>query len=228
MIGLGLGVLGNSGSAFTPGSRGSQLAMWLRGDSIQHTGSTVNSWTDKTANANNASVNAGTPTYVAANASFNGKPTMHFPGTANLSVPTLVVAQPDTIYLVFQQAGNCNAIDGLTSRQLIGSTGTPQWYYYAGSAITSGTTATTSVNAMVAVFNGASSALYNNASAAAIATGNPGANSMNSMIIGSSNSVAAPLTGDIAEIIVTNVADSQAQVSQMLAYLGQQYGQSWS
>jgi hypothetical protein len=228
MIGLGLGVLGNSGSAFAPGNRGSQLVMWLRGDSIQHTGSTVNSWSDKTANGNNAALNAGTPTYVASNASFNGKPTMHFPGTANLTVATLAVSQGNSVYVVVQQSGNCNLFDGSGNRQLIGSTATPQWYYFAGSAITSGTTATTGVNALVGVFNGASSALYNNSSVAPIATSNPGTSGLSIMLIGSSTGLAAPLTGDIAEIIITNVADSQAQVSQMLGYLAGQYGQAWS
>lgn len=220
---------GGSSGGFSPSTRGGQLSIWLQGSTITHSGSTITTWPDSSGNWTAATPVGTAPAFTASNASFNNKPTATYVAASNqqLRVASFAVSQPNTIYVVGQDtAPTANMIDGVTTRQIIGYNG--NWNYFAGSVVTSGDLST-APHAIAAVFNGASSGLYVDSSSVAVASGNPGTNALNGGLeIGSSAGPSAAITGDIAEIVITNVADTLAQRQAMFAYFASKYAGAWS
>lgn len=228
-IGLGPGVCATGGVRFNPAARGANLVLWLQGSTLTQSAGLVATWPDSSGNWTAATPNPTAPAYTASSASYNHLPTATFTSASSqqLKVASFAVSQPNTIYLVADTSANpSNAIDAAGARQIIGFNN--DWYFYAGASVTS-SVSTAGPHAVASVINGASSVQYIDSSAATVASGNPSTNALNGgLFIGSSNGGVDCLTGNIAEVIITNVADTQAQVAQMFAYLGRKYGFSWS
>lgn len=213
------------GVSLSPATRGTQLALWLQGSTLTQSGGLVTTWPDSSGNWSAATPNAIAPAYTAVNAAYANQPTatyVHATGQ-QLLVTGFAVSQPNTIYIVGSDSFNpANMIDAASTRQILGFNS--DWYFYAGSSVTS-SNATAGPHAIAAVYNGASSALYIDNSATAAVTGNPGTNGISGgLFIGSSNAAANAMTGDIAEIVITNVADSLAQRQAMFHYFAVKYG----
>src|SRR4051812_31851300 len=75
-----------------PSDLGSKLQMWLKGDDLSGAnGSSITTWTDATANANNATGAAASPTLVTSG--LNGMNTVGFDGTSQyFTLPTGLIS----------------------------------------------------------------------------------------------------------------------------------------
>lgn len=227
-IGPGMGIRIGQGGKFSPKNRGANLVLWLPGSTITQSGGNVATWPDSSGNWGAATPNGAGPAYTASSATYNHLPVATFTASQQLLVPSFAVSQPNTIYLVCDNsAASANAIDGGSSREIIGDI--PNWYMNSGASINS-SVSSNGPHVLAAIFDNAGGcALYIDTSAAANVTGSTGVSGMSGgMRIGSSNGPANGITGNIAEILVTNVHDTPSQIKQMFTYLGKKYAQSWS
>lgn len=155
-------------------------------------------------------------------------PSLLFDGTAHFMQAAFTLNQPNTIYIVFKQVTWTildTVFDGdeggvSITAQLAQSTGTPKLTIFAGSII--GDNANLAVGAYgvaAAVFNGASSSLTIDSTAAL--TGNAGAGNAGGMTLGANGLAVTAQFGNIQvkEIIIRNVADSVATQAQIQALL---------
>jgi hypothetical protein len=220
--GIGLSFTGRRiGPAFTPATR--NPALWLETDvGIVHTGPVFTSWTDQSSSHFVTTIDSA-PAYLVSNAGYNNKPTLTF-ASNKLEIAAFTVSQPNTIYLVADNAAVVqNVIDGSSSRQIVGADGSQNWYGQALTQLVS-TAPTISKSAVAVIFNGVSSKIYQNSSAAANASGDTGTNALTGLIIGNTS---FGMNGNMAAIIITNSADTPAQIGQMFRYLSR-WGGSWS
>lgn len=93
---------------------------------------------------------------------------------------------------------------------------------FASSGVISGTATTTSVSVMAAVFSGATSSLYQNASATNLISGNPGVSGATQIVLGSTNG-ANFLDGSLGDVIIATGTDATKR-KLAFQYLGQKYG----
>lgn len=219
-----------SGKAiFTPAARGASLLAWYRLDSlVSKTGTSITALGDKGAGGFNLAASGTDFAFVAADANLGGQPSMNgASGTSVLAATGLLTAEANTTY-VFLYLGTLtvtqNFTDGSIMRQLVGQQANGGFYMFAGVTLTAGAAASVGPHALCAVFNGASSALYDGNSTTAIITGNAGANGLNPVHIGSSTQA----TTSIAEVVHIAGADTQTQRAQMFAYGAARYSQVWA
>jgi hypothetical protein len=225
MIGLGLGLKigGDSGVApFTPASRGASLLLWSKADdpNIVTSGGLVQTWPDLSGNGNTWTDTTGLKAPLNnSDATLNNKKSVGGgAGGQQILTSGLSTSQANTIYLVGYLTAGTAFVDGTVNRQTMGNNaGT--WFMNAG-VLLSGGASDANPHAFAMVWNGASSKLFVDNSAAANASGNAGANAVNLLEL----SGASGFSGAIAEIAVMSGADSQAQVAQMFAYFA---GRGW-
>ena len=207
-----------------PATRNVAGAIWLRGDSLTQASGLVTGWNDKFGNWPSATIIGTAPVPVASIAAYGGRPGVSITGSQRgLRVATFTVSQPSTIYVVADNSSTANTslVDADTARQVI-QRQAANWIYFAGSVVAS-TVTTTGPHAWCAVFSGASSHLYADDSGTPAASGNPGANALTSVTIGSTG-VGNQISGNILEFIVLPGSDSLAQRQAMFAYFAQNYG----
>jgi hypothetical protein len=209
------------------------LALWLdsaRGITLN--GSTVSAWTDQSGAGNNVSQGTGSqqPTFVAADASFGGRPSLSF---ASASVQCLLdasfpgVAQPWTMVTAFSSDHSAAgwSASGNTS------TGGGVFVTTTSTGLSAGTqvlsaNAVTTPQIVAGVANGASSALYINNSQVAAATGNAGSSAITTtFVVAALNAAGAQaLNGKVANVLLYSGALTTAQLKTLFAYLGARYG----
>lgn len=228
---LGLGHA-RRGALLVPPS--TNLTAWYRADSY-----TLGSWPDGSGNGHTATQGTGSakPTLNASDAAYGGQPTVAFLASSSqcLNTASWSLAQPDTVYVVGESTGanglqqefydNINA--SLQHAIYIPSGG--DWSAFDGSGLVSTNTTRGSAQAFCVVSNGASSAFYINSSAAAVASGAIGANTITGGIcLGGFDSSSNFLSGKIAELLIYSGAHTAAQVSAVFKYLAARYGKTWS
>lgn len=197
----------------------------------------VSAWADQSGtgdsnkNATQATATKQT-SYNAGDAAYGTKATLSFASPQNLLTGTWAtpLTQPSTVIVVGQSAATaqyfCDGLDSthrtaiLINASFVSSD--------AGTILASTSGIPTTPTVIACTYNGASSKIYVNSSAASVGSGNVGANQANGLAIGSSNIPSSYLNGKIAEVVAYEGALSQAQVAQLFAYAGARYGQAWS
>lgn len=212
----------------------SGLADWLKGDAgiVLDSNLNVQRWIDQSGNGFDATqATAGSrPSYNASDATWAGKPSLGFTGTQYLRNTSINLPQPTTMVVFCSTPAalgtSWNIVDGVTSRQLLQLNANGDWNMYAGSQQNSSLTQH-GVCAVVANFNGASSAIFVNSSTINGSPGNVGTNALTGLDIGSSGGTFG-LVGSVAEVLVYSRTLSPAEVSAVLGYGRNRYGQPWS
>lgn len=222
-------------SGFLP-SDIANLAEWLRADSIVGYTDGQEITTDWPARAGVDAAPAGTskPTYVASYA--NGHPGVQMTNAGAgtrfqiASPPASLASQPNTHFMVATMTAGGGTIgrhmmDASAGRNLIGFPSGANLGYYAGTVVDSSTVAGGTPFIVVAVFNGASSALYKNGGAA-IATGNPGTSGVSGTwyVVNATDA----LDAKYGEEISYHAALAAADINRVGEYLGTRYGITWT
>jgi hypothetical protein len=231
----------DQGSGFLP-SNLPGLMFWV--DSalgITLNGSNVSAWADQSGNGNSLQqpTAANQPAYTASDAAYNGQPSLTFlstnPNWMDQANAFPVTVQPLSIYCVAHvtsTAGTSDLFDkvsGGASRILLQTSPGTATLVINASSVVGPTVATISTPSCIAsVFNGASSAIYVNASGSPT-TGNAGTSGQNKIEMGAfSGGTAAQMNGKFASLLVYSAAHTAAQVQQVFAYLGARFGISVS
>ena len=215
------------------------LVAWYRSDQLTYQdsalttvasvdGDPVGGWKDLTTNAFNAlQATAANRPLLKLNIR-NGLHVLRFDGTDDyLKTATFsTISQPTTVFVVGAQSSANNArtlFDGNTNTSHnLENVGNGVYRISAGTTLNTTTTANINWNIRMAQFNGVSSIHRTNG--VQDASGNAGAGSLAAITIGARGSTFAnSFLGDIAEVIVFNVALSTAQIKQVEKYLSQRY-----
>jgi hypothetical protein len=217
---------------FDPSFRKQAGALWLRGDSLIQSGGLISGWADKFGNWPAATkVGATSAAYTASSPLYGGRPVWTGTDgvTTSYTIASFTLPVPNTIYVVCDatNAGSPSILDGSgTSREIIGTTAS-FWYFYAGTQVFSTFAAVATVNppkVIGAIFNGANSGLYINASQTANISGNSGTSTgLAPIFIGGNNAGNQVPTGNIAEILILPGADTQTQMHAFFTYAGWYY-----
>ena len=224
---------------FVPTNIDNSFVCWFRADlGVTSSGGTASAWIDQSFKGNNAiqGTTASQPAYTASNGNFNNRSTLAFtysPANTYLTISALTIPQPYTIIMVANNSdttgvacGNSAGTAGLIIQDSSGHV-----YMSAGTALNSSTPLAQGNCAggiVIAVFNGASSAIYVNSHTAA-ATGNAGTNaiSASNFTIGyASGSNSWP--GYIPEFMIFQGVPTSADIIRLLTYLGGRYNIPWS
>jgi hypothetical protein len=230
-LGLGLGLSQSLRASFVPKNvAGCQL--WLRADLGVTGTSTITSWADQSgvgdANRNATASGALRPALNAANADFDGQPTIDFSASMQLKTGAWSVAQSDplTFFIVAKDntlgVSNIYLIDSIAGGQcaLISASGQMEWYAGSFGGIGDDTLA---AFAMVGIFNGSSSKQAFNAKTLASATG-PGTNGFTGMSVGNYQGGGTFAGTSIAELAVFAGALSAGDAASLQQYAGARYG----
>jgi hypothetical protein len=136
-------------------------------------------------------------------AAFNNQPAIVHDGLDDRLVSAVLgaaKAQPLTLYVVAQWTalGNRFLLDDADASSrvaLLDDLGGGLWAFASANMIGGTEITAGSVNCICVVFNGASSASYINDATTAVVSGNPGANGLKSLSIGTNNAGAGPFQG---------------------------------
>lgn len=160
-----------------------------------------------------------------------GSPSLLFDssGSSNfMATGAFTLNQPTIVYSVLKQISWGNGVyiwDGSAIAMMAMYQGgvTPQLNLNAGAGTgTNGNLPTGQNSVVTAIYNGASSSLKVDGSAAA--TGNAGANNAGAFVLGHAGNGTAPSNIQVKEIIIRNVADSAAVQAQIRALLKSIHG----
>lgn len=230
---MGLPLSAIIGREFLP-TRVSDCRLWLRADlGVTQVANAVSAWADQSeaGDSNRNAVQAtgaAKPTYVAADANFNGKPTVSFDGGDNLRTGAFTggpYAQPITIYVAFRSSASAVYVfDDLdnTSRIVFGTGVSTSGFIFAGTQVNVAQSINTTHVAGL-VYNGASSAGYIDDSQTAVASGDAGSNALKALTIGARFTLDTNLIGQIAEIIVYSGAHNAETRQWAMKYMGNRY-----
>lgn len=216
------------------------LMAWYEADfGVTTVSGRVSAWADQSlAGDTNRTLIQGTaafrPTFNAADANFNGHPSMTFSGadpdflnpTGNWSVS---IAQPITTFSVHSVSSLAAPVayfddqattNGFSLQQSAGG----GFFARAGALLSSGSDNTLNKPTVYAVvFNGNSSLLYDSAQTAVV-TGAIGSNGSTGLVVGSSPGGGSALSGTMCALLVYSGALTGAQRSVLWGYLGAKYG----
>lgn len=220
---------GGSNRAFSPGDV-SSLWLWLDAPSLGLANdAAVSAWPNKIGGVGFIQSTAGSrPTYKTGIQ--NGKAVVRFDGTADYMRSSAVrsLTQPATIFVVAQRTGNYTAYSVVfsqaTEAMALGfDVSADEWYAYTNPALIDQVAADDAFHYLMALENGAGSIMRADGTqkAAALDAGNV---SGDTIVIGATSGAAAPLAGDIGELIVYEAALSAAQILQVENYLKSKWG----
>jgi hypothetical protein len=214
---------------------------WLRPDLLlTQVANRVSAWGDSSgfgdANRNAAqATGAKQPLYSASQALVNNQPTIKNDDAARFlatGVWANSYTQPTTMFCV-GVAMNNRLVDGSSlsaNRNAFINSGNNVGYY-SGTGIVAGSVSCVSAFAACGIFNGASSSLYVNSSAATTATGNPGTNPYGAGgagILGTADGAGLSAGDEVAEIAFFSRALTTVEIHSLFAYAGARYGKAWS
>lgn len=211
---------------------------WYRADLGVTTSTGVSAWADQSGSGDSnrnlvQATSTKQPTRNASDAAYNNQATLSFstggPTPQSLASPGAWSSSytTRTICLVgnFDGLGSAEfMVDGLTdsSNVIWNDSGANAVDMYAGTNIGGGTYSSSPL-IVIAVFNGASSAIYSS-STGSLATGNCGAGVMAALTVGCNVGGTAGLNGKIAEVFAYDSALTTTQIAVILRYLGARYG----
>ena len=222
----------------------SNLTLWLRADCVNGNAadpadnSTVNTWTDLSGNGNNATRQAGTPTYRSdAEYLINSQPVINFNGSSTFtSIDIRAITRPSvTIFAVYKlrssnQVGVWGIDDGGWDRFFMA-----RWNGDNGIISHSGTTAipnsgvsnTTKFITTIYRYNvGSGSSVYDNGTLVSSFTDQAAESAAQTTLrIGSIGAIGGgyQLIGDIAELIIFDQVMSEADRKTVNGYLNTKY-----
>jgi len=213
--------------------------LWLRGDlGITLNSGNVSSWADQSGlNDPNKNVTQATgskqPAYNAVDGAYNGQATLSFTA-ASVSVlrsGTWSVAPAQPLTVVFVGEGSTatqymfDGINGAAFNNLacfLASANRMELDAGAGLAVNTGIYA--GQQCLAAVFNGATSSLYQNNSRTPTISGNAGSTAITGMAVGGDGpGTADSLNGKIAEFIMYSQVLTTPQLNQLFVYLSNRY-----
>jgi hypothetical protein len=221
----GIQVLSSGAGSFSATSPAG-LSFWAKADAGTSTttdGVAISQWNDQTAGAHHLTQGNATnqPLYKAAIQ--NGLPGVLFDG-ANDSIDntTLTVSQPDTLFVVGKSlvtTASHNAIDGITTRQVVEIGPTSKWGMYAGTAeVETATAADLLAHTFSVVFNGASTTMRLDGTALTVGS-NPGAGALTGLRVGSFNNSLGNWNGYVFEVLLYTGALSTTDQQTVESYL---------
>ncbi len=168
--------------------------------------------------------NVGTIVYTATDAAYNNAPTCLMAGAQRLEGGAWAVAcaQPFTVVAVGEGG---RLVDGASGARGIVMVNAGLWSMYAGSTFVDAAGSNPAVpTIIVAVFNGASSAIYISDMTTPDGTGNPGTDTVTQFTLGALTGGGGELSGKIARVVIYSGALDAAQRATVRAALGATYG----
>lgn len=228
-------------SAFSPANI-TGLVLWLKADALALTdGSAVATWTDSSGAGNTASQGTGPNQPIYKTNIANGMPVVRFDGSNdNLTIVdngTLDLTGDQSIFVVVKYAGTIGALIAHYETGSpfngwgfdIGVNGINKLGYWSSTKgsrlIDAGTISTTAFHVALVTRTSGTAQFYTDGTAGSNTTGTGNVAQNVTAIIGIlPGGSASPLNGDIAEIIIYNVALSTANRNAVTAYLGTKYG----
>lgn len=171
------------------------------------------------------------PTRNATDAAYNNQSTLSFASASSQQLDSAgawvsAISQPYTIFIVGQDGGagfQGWASNTASSVAINYGNGSANIVMYAGSFLASNQGASASPKVVGAVFNGGSSAIYENARTAR-ATGAAGATALAQLTLGANPGAGIFLNGKIAECVVYSKALSAPEIGQLCDYFTTRYG----
>lgn len=234
---LGIGVAGVGrvpslgAPPWTPKALGSSLAIWLRADlGITLNGSTVSAWADQSGNGHHVSQATASKQPPVTASAINGKPALRGDGgtsSRRLDNGTYVTGTAHTVFVVYTHDGtaayNSRAIDFQPgSNRLVGRYGL-EHRAYNGAFLTG--PASASGVAVVSTYkqSAAGGVLYINGTSAATNVTTV-TSSTGISVMGNNSAGAEYMIGFLAEVVIMNVAASDADRQKVERYMGSRYG----
>ncbi|HPM32859.1 MAG TPA: hypothetical protein PLJ60_21175, partial [Chryseolinea sp.] len=246
----GPGGVGNAdGSSGQP-----QNVLWLRSNTgISTTGALVDSWTDQSGNSNSATGSGATrPSLIAADANFNGLPSINFLNTGGvnffLQVPdndNLDNTSNLSIFFVARPNAQQSGINGIISKRSAAATNqsyfiqltaavNPAWQTTVGTtgplALHTGNTGTAQIDIISQIINGTSVIGLRDGTAQSTTAGPASiANNNSNLFIGSFDAgVLTNFEGQMTEVIIYRTTLNQAQRIIVENYLSSKYNTALS
>ena len=211
---------------------------WWRGDLgiTLDSSNNVSQWSDIVAGLALSQATAGNRPGLTLAPQLNNQPALVLDGATSYlqtGLNALSLAQPSTYYVVCRITNSTGANTVVIFDSRSGSTGTRTVLgvnlgnYYMGAITTSNSSQPNdfAAHAICAQYNGAASAMFQDAAVNNLITTNPGTNSQLDMIVGTVQGASTLfLAGNIAEIVIFPIQHSLQQTSLMMQYFNQRYG----
>lgn len=219
-----------AGGAFTPTDIASLYGGWEADSYSGSDGDLVATWPELLGAHDATAAGSERPTFKTG--IFGSQPAMRYSGAQRMVAGSWSSrSQPNTIIYCGKQTtgteGRFCDFTGTGDRHLFQSySGNNNIEILAG-AVLSGGTYTTTLQIVVAVFNGSSSKIYQ-AGGAAKNTGNAGTEAAGSFVIGGSTGASGWYSGDMAAIYFFDDALALTDLNDMGDYLASKYGPTWT
>jgi hypothetical protein len=160
----------------------------------------------------------------------NGLSVARFDGTNDfLTATALSTSQPMTLFFVLQKGSGinfrvvCDGLDASNNTTFYRANANNGWNLYAGTGLPDGTVTDAAFHIYSVVFNGASSALYEDG--VSRVSGNAGTNGyLTGFRLGADRNGAGLYDGDVAEVLLYDRVLSDPELAQVLAYLQDRWG----
>lgn len=210
----------------------SGLKLWLKADSLSLSDNDpVATWTDSSGLGNSATqaTSGSRPTYKTG--IVNGKPVVRFDGVDDSLAGTHgAIAIPYTIFIVMQATGNGSGNQrgyGNASNMLLGPYG-GNWQMYSNGFVADGAVALSAWKVLMGKVEASPlKTLGVNGSDTTSASAGINLNSSYSVGVGAGFGLTEFVTGDIAEVIVYDVALDAGQIASIEGYMSSKYGVSF-
>jgi len=204
--------------------------IWLKADSLTGAdGSAVTTWANEGTGQDFTQATAGNkPTLQTAE--LNGLSVVRFDGTDDvlLSAAAMSADQPCTFYCVAKRTGNLAAYNVILTQdpEVIAAgyaNSANVWYVYTGTALTTQAATDSAFHYLTGTYNVAASIMRADGTAATV-TLDDSEVTADTWAVGATNAAAAPLAGDIAEILLFTVLHTASQIAVVQNYLKTKWG----
>lgn len=216
-----------AGGAFDPTDIASLYAGYEAGSFVGSDGDLVATWPELLGAHNATAAGGARPTYKTN--IFGSEPAMRFGGSQQIDAGSWSSqAQPNTIIYCGKSTTGGRIADYVASgdRHLLQATSGGNIELFAGSVLGGGTFNNSTVEILVAIYNGGSSKVYQ-AGGSAAASGAGGSQAAASFRIGGGDG-SSYFNGDIAAIYLFHAALSLTDINSMGDYLESKYGPTWT
>jgi hypothetical protein len=219
-------------AVWTPSSLGADLLAWYRADTSVTGSSPVTAWGDATGNGNNL-VAGGTPVLNAADADFNGQPSITLDGVSEYFQSAAfgaIEAVPFTVVMIFKQTGGTYLFDGISSGQRAGTfnnAGDLSALHQASSTYVASGVAPSGVKQFLLAEWAANAqdttiAVDQLTPQDTYSTG-AGSSGLDGVTIGDYYATGAPMAGKVSEVLVIGKKLSSGEKSSLAGYVNTRY-----
>lgn len=216
------------GSTFSPLNL-TALRGWWKSDTGITIATGVSQWNDQSGNGNHLLQATGISQPTVTAGAINGLPAITFDGVNDRMAAAFALSQPITLFLVARQPTwtvNDDICDGaaLADSMLIQQFGvSPELRIFAGASLAPNANWPVATFALLtATFNGASSSLQVNSTAAL--TGNAGTAIPGGLTLGARQNGVVPANVDIAEAFIMAAVPTAGEMTNVRAYILARYG----